>query len=85
LSIQVVDVPMPMRPLSAADIEAYLLTQEWRGSVGCYQYENRGVHLFDGVAKDQSTIVGLPLQELLRALRDLGVDLLRQPQPPWRL
>jgi septum formation protein len=85
LAATVVDVAMPMRPLTGDEIEAYLATGEWQGSVGCYQYENRGVHLFDGVAGDQSSIVGLPLQTLLKVLRQLGVDLLRQPTPPWRL
>lgn len=85
LTATVVDVAMPMRPLSESEIEAYLATGEWQGSVGCYQYENRGVHLFDGVAGDQSSIVGLPLQTLLKMLRQIGVDLLRQPSPPWRL
>lgn len=85
LASTVVDVAMPMRPLTEGEIKAYLATGEWQGSVGCYQYENRGVHLFDGVTGDQSSIVGLPLQTLLKMLRQLGVDLLRYPSPPWTL
>lgn len=85
LTSLVVDVAMPMRALLKAEIEAYVATGEWQGSVGCYQYENRGIHLFEGVAGDQSSIVGLPLQALLKMLRNLGVDLLRQPSPPWTL
>jgi septum formation protein len=85
ISAAVVDVDMPMRTLTEAEIASYVATGEWQGSVGCYQYENRGVHLFDGVTGDQSSIVGLPLQTLLKLLRTLGVDLLRQPAPPWTL
>lgn len=81
----VLDLAMPMRDLSDEDIAAYIAHGEWRGSVGCYQFEHRGVHLFAGADHDASAIVGLPLQPLLAALRELGVDLLRHPQPPWIL
>lgn len=81
----VVDVPMPMRGLSDDEISAYVATGEWRGVVGCYQFENRGVHLFEAASFDHSAIVGLPLQPLLKALRALGVDALSRPAPPWEL
>lgn len=80
----VVDCAMPMRPLQEKEIEAYLDTGEWRGSVGCYQYENRGVHLLHGAQAEHSAIVGLPMIPLLHALRRLGVDALAHPQGPWR-
>lgn len=81
----VIDVPMKMRPLTEAEIVAYVQSGEWQGSVGCYQYENRGIHLFDGPGADQSTIVGLPLLPLLAMLRRHGVNGLMQPTPPWTL
>ncbi|MEN9834285.1 MAG: septum formation protein Maf [Pseudomonadota bacterium] len=80
-----VDVGMTMRPLSDYEIEAYLATGEWRGSVGCYQYENRGVHLFSSVSGDHSSIIGLPLLALLEKLREAGINALLQPSPPWHL
>lgn len=43
------------------------------GSVGCYQLEGRGVQLFDSVAGDYFSILGLPLVPLLGALRDKGI------------
>lgn len=79
----VVDCAMPMRALTEADIDAYLDTGEWQGCVGCYQYENRGVHLLHGVAAEHSAIVGLPMTPLLHALRRLGVDTLTCPEGPW--
>lgn len=82
---EVVDVGMTMRSLTAAEIEAYLDTDEWQGVVGCYQFENRGVNLFDRVSGDSSAIIGLPLPQLLAALRSLGVNALVAPQPPWTL
>ncbi len=42
------------------------------GSVGVYQYEGLGAHLFDRVEGDHSTILGLPMLPLLAALRRLG-------------
>ncbi len=41
-------------------------------SVGAYQIEGEGIQLFDKVDGDYFTIVGLPLLQLLAALRDLG-------------
>lgn len=82
---QIVSVAMPMRALCDAELDAYIASGEWQGSVGCYQYEHRGVHLFSGVQGDQSAIVGLPMQELLDGLRQLGVDTLVQPEPPWQI
>jgi len=76
---------MAMRQLSSAEIGGYLETGEWRGSVGCYQFENRGIQLFEGTHADQSTVIGLPLQELMRHLRELGVAPLLQPAAPWTL
>lgn len=80
-----VPVAMPMRALSEAAIAAYVATGEWQGSVGCYQYENRGVHLFNEVAAEHSAIVGLPLTALFGQLRRLGIDLLQAPHPPWTI
>jgi len=85
LTRRLVSAAMTMRPLTEGEIEAYLDTDEWRGSVGCYQYENRGVQLFTKVDADHSTIIGLPLLPLLEELRALGVNPLQQPLPPWVL
>ena len=43
-------------------------------SVGCYQLEGEGVHLFDAIAGDYFTILGLPLLPLLAALRQHGIN-----------
>ena len=42
------------------------------GSVGAYQLEGIGVHLFERVDGDYFTILGLPLLPLLAYLRDAG-------------
>jgi septum formation protein len=41
-------------------------------SVGGYAVEGLGIHLFDSIAGEQSTILGLPMLHLLQLLRDAG-------------
>jgi septum formation protein len=64
---------LTMRPLDEAMITAYLDAAGDRilSSVGAYQLEHLGIHLFDRIEGDQSTIIGLPLLPLLAALRRL--------------
>jgi septum formation protein len=62
---------MTMRQLSEAEIDSYL---DQAGaavvtSVGAYQLEGLGVHLFERIAGDHFTILGLPLLPLLAFLR----------------
>lgn len=62
---------MRMRPLSEHDIRVYLdeAGEAVTSSVGAYQLEGLGVHLFDRVEGDHFTILGLPLLPLLAFLR----------------
>jgi septum formation protein len=62
---------MTMRPLGKAEIEAYLdqAGQAVTTSVGGYQLEGLGVHLFERIEGDHFTILGLPLLPLLAFLR----------------
>ena len=60
-----------MRPLTGAKIEAYLdvAGDAVTTSVGAYQLEGLGVHLFERIDGDHFTILGLPLLPLLAFLR----------------
>lgn len=62
---------MTMRRLSDAEIGAYLdeAGQAVTTSVGAYQLEGLGVHLFERIEGDHFTILGLPLLQLLAFLR----------------
>jgi septum formation protein len=62
---------MTMRRLSEAEINAYLdeAGEAVVTSVGAYQLEGLGVHLFERIAGDHFTILGLPLLPLLAFLR----------------
>jgi septum formation protein len=62
---------MSMRPVTDAEIEAYLdrAGEAVTSSVGAYQLEGLGVHLFERIEGDHFTILGLPLLPLLAFLR----------------
>ena len=66
---------MTMRELSEDAIEAYLnaVGDAATASVGAYQLEKLGVHLFSRIDGDHFTILGLPLLPLLAFLRGQGL------------
>lgn len=63
-----------MRPLSESFIDAYLerAGEGLLASVGAYQLEGLGAHLFERIEGDYFSILGLPLLPLLAWLRDRG-------------
>ena len=62
---------MTMRRLGEAEIDVYLdqAGEAVTSSVGAYQLEGLGVHLFERIEGDHFTILGLPLLQLLAFLR----------------
>ncbi len=60
-----------MRALDAREIARYLALAgpAVLSSVGVYQVEGLGVHLFDRIEGDHATILGLPILKLLAWLR----------------
>jgi septum formation protein len=66
---------MTMRRLDDAAISAYLdaAGEAVTTSVGAYQLEGLGVHLFERIEGDHFTILGLPLLPLLKFLRSQGL------------
>jgi nucleoside triphosphate pyrophosphatase len=72
---QVTAAQLTMRDFSEDFLEAYLdaagaLVTE---TVGAYQLEGTGIHLFEKIEGDNFTILGLPLLPLLDHLRQQGV------------
>jgi septum formation protein len=65
---------MTCRVLSPGFIDAYIAAagDAVLTSVGAYQVEGLGVHLFDRIDGDHATILGLPLLPLLAFLREEG-------------
>ena len=65
---------LQLRDLSDSFIETYLAA-EWpavAGCVGVFRIEGPGVQLFESIAGDNFTVLGMPLLAVLRALRDQG-------------
>lgn len=62
---------MTMRPLSESELAVYLdaAGDAVTSSVGAYQLEGLGIHLFERIEGDHFTILGLPLLPLLAFLR----------------
>ena len=63
-----------MRDFSDGFLDAYLAEagDAVLNSVGCYQLEGLGAHLFDHIDGDYFATLGLPLLPLLQALRQYG-------------
>jgi septum formation protein len=66
---------LTMRDFSDDFLEAYLdaAGPNVTASVGAYQLERTGIHLFDRIEGDHFTILGLPLLPLLEHLRQEGL------------
>jgi septum formation protein len=65
---------MSMRPLSDDFVAAYLKEagDRVKTSVGAYQLEGLGIHLFEKIEGDHFTVLGMPLPPLLAFFRKQG-------------
>ena len=59
-------------PLSAAEVEWYLDTGEWRGAAGGYRIQGRAALLATRLHGSWSNVVGLPLETIYRMLARNG-------------
>ncbi len=68
---------LTMRPFTGSFVDAYLARagEAVTASVGAYQLEGLGAHLFSQVDGDYFTILGLPLLPLLSFLAGHGIGL----------
>lgn len=66
---------LTVRPLTSGFIQTYLdaAGESVFASVGVYRIEDLGMHLFEAIAGDHTTIMGLPALPLLRQLRNLDL------------
>ncbi len=66
------------RPLSDAEIGAYLASDEWRGKAGAYAIQGLASLFVQGIEGDYSNVVGLPLSLVGELLRAAGYDPVRR-------
>ena len=62
-----------MRPLSDAQVEAYLTTDAWRGKAGAYGIQDRGDAFIERIGGSFTNVVGLPMELVNRMLAEWGV------------
>jgi septum formation protein len=72
VAADVVVTKVHFRSASAAMVDWYVATGEWRGRAGGYAIQGAGAVLVDSIEGDYLNIVGLPLARLL----DLRPELL---------
>ena len=68
--VQVDVTRLVMDPISDAELEAYLDTEQWEGKAGAFGYQDGldWVHVIDG---SESNVVGLPMELLARMLEKI--------------
>jgi septum formation protein len=65
------------RPLSAAEIADYVAREQPLDCAGSFKSEGLGIALFEAIeGKDPNALIGLPLIELCRMLRNAGLRIL---------
>jgi len=62
-----------MRPIDAEELTMYLDSEDWRGKAGGYGIQSRAAGLVTRIEGSYTAVVGLPLAEVLVALRRVGV------------
>lgn len=62
-----------VRPMSDDEVRGYVATGEWKGCAGGYRVEGRGQALFARIEGDRTSVQGLPMQRVVRLLREAGV------------
>jgi septum formation protein len=65
--------PVPMRPYSDAEIEAYIASGDPFDKAGSYAIQHAGFRPVEALAGCYANVVGLPLCHLARTFRKLGV------------
>ena len=79
LEVALARTAVTFAPLSAAQLEWYLDTGEWRGAAGGYRIQGRAALLISHLHGSYSNVVGLPLETIYRMLARNGYPF-RGPQ-----
>ena len=75
-SLAVDVVRLGFHPLEDGELERYLDSGEWQGCAGGYRIEGRGQTLVASLDGDRTSVMGLPMLQVVRMLRERGVPLL---------
>lgn len=77
IQVEVVPFTVHFRNLSASEIENYLRKEQPYNCAGSFKSEGLGIALFERLeGDDPNTLIGLPLIQLVRMLRNEGIDVI---------
>ena len=79
---EVVRTRVHFRPMTAAEIRAYIATGEPMDKAGSYGIQGYGAIFVDHLEGDYFSVMGLPLCALARMLAECGVSILREKEAP---
>ncbi|MDS9468637.1 Maf family protein [Paracoccus sp. MBLB3053] len=70
---RLVETTIRLRPLNNAEIEDYIVSQEWQGKAGGYGIQGRAGAFVAWLQGSYSAVVGLPLAETATLLAHAGI------------
>lgn len=73
LHSEVVETLVEVKNLAAQEIEGYIMTGEPMDKAGAYGIQGIGAFMIKGIQGSYTNVVGLPLLELLEALKSQGI------------
>lgn len=73
LHSEIVGTRVRVKSLAASEIEGYIKTGEPMDKAGAYGIQGLGSFIVTGIEGSYSNVVGLPVEELLAALKKLGI------------
>lgn len=84
---RLVDTKVRFKRLSRDELEAYLLSDEWRGKAGAYAIQGLAAAFVRHLNGSYSSVVGLPVYEVVQLLAGNGFPVLsrwpqKAPPPP---
>jgi septum formation protein len=68
----VVSTDVTMIDIDGGTLADYIATGEWRGKAGAYAIQGIGAMLVRGIRGSVTNVIGLPVAEVLGALREVG-------------
>ena len=71
-----VETKVYLKRLSAAEIDAYVRSQEPLDKAGAYAIQGLGAVIVERIEGDYFNVIGLPLSALAEALKDFGIAIL---------
>lgn len=71
-----VETKVRVKKLTSEEIDAYVESEEPLDKAGAYAIQGLGATIIDSIEGDYSNVVGLPLNTLVKSLKEFGVHVL---------